>query len=185
MKCFCNRLYNISEPKTITEHVFSGSLCRTREFETSDGKRYCLIVFSLSDYKHLHFPHDEFKYLVDKLYALQSIQSISPSKSSSDVQKSDDILLSIKQQPFVDNFKIKFGIHSLTIGSITAFGLVKTTPFDDVHVFAVNKNNFKCDPKWDICICKNCPVFKQLIDFEATAKVKFSQKRPQDVILFD
>lgn len=62
----------------INECAFSGSLCRIQKFETVDGMRYCLTIFSLSDYKHLHFPHDEYKWLIDKLYTLHCMQTKVP-----------------------------------------------------------------------------------------------------------
>lgn len=176
--CFCNRFYNIDKPITRTEHAFSGSLCRTSEFKTSDGLRYCLIIFSLSNYKHLHFQHFDYKWLINKLYALQSMQSIQPTTYA----YNSDVI--IKQRPFIDDIKIKFGTHSLTIGPVTAFGLVKTAPFADVDVFSVNRNYFTCDPEWDICTCKRCPIFKRLIEFEQTALTEFPHRRLENVILF-
>lgn len=95
ISCFCNRLYNVSRPSTITEYAFSGSLCRIREYETADGLRYCLTIFSLSDYKHLHFQHDEYKYLNSKLYALLLTQAIIPSASTLGVQKANEHMWSI------------------------------------------------------------------------------------------
>lgn len=175
--CFCNRLYRASEPNAITEYAFSGSLCRIREFETADGLRYCLTIFSLSDYKHLHFPHNEYNCLIKKLYALQSTQSILPSASKLNV------CMVVKLIPFDCDFKIKFGNHNLTIGPVTAIGLVRTAPFDDVDVFSVNKKPFTCDSKWDICTCNSCPVFKRLIEFEACVLRRFSHRRPKNVIL--
>lgn len=142
--CFCNRLYNISIPTLVAEYAFSGSLCRIHEFETEDGTRYCLTVFSLPDYRHLHFPHDEYKWMITKLYALLSTQAILPIASKSET-------LSIEQLPSDGDFKIIFGNHCLTIGSVTAFGLVNTTPFADVDVFSINNTSFTCDSKWDIC----------------------------------
>lgn len=178
--CACNRLYNTSESTAIREYAFSGSLCCIREFETVDGLRYCLIIFSLSDYRHLHFPHEEYKNIISKLYALQSTHAILHNTSVSNPD-----VLTVKQIPFNNDFKIKFGIHGLTVGPVTAFGLVKTSPFTDVDVFSsVNKNHFTCDSEWDICTCKTCPVFKRLIEFEATAVMKFPQPRPENVILF-
>lgn len=165
-------------PSSISEYAFSGSLCRIHQFKTADGMRYCLTVFSLSDYKHLHFPHEEYKWIICKLYALLSTPAILPSA------KYSESVLTIKQLPFVDNFKIIFGTHCLTIGPVTAFGLVNSTPFADIDVFSVGKKHFTCDPKWDICTCKTCPVFKRLIDFEATALMRFLQRRPENVILF-
>lgn len=167
-------------PSTTKEYAFSGSLCRIREFETADGLCYCLTTFSLADYKHLHFPHDEYKCLIRKLYALLSTQALLPIASNSDAPK-----LCIKQRlPLDDGFKIKFGGGCLNIGPVTAFGLVNTSPFESVDVFfSVNKNNFACDPKRDVCICATCPVFKRLIDFEAAAALKiFSEQNPQNVV---
>lgn len=65
-RCFCYHLYN-SIPSEVHEYAFSGSLCRVHHFETVDGMRFCLTIFSLSDYKHLHFPYDEYKLLVIRL----------------------------------------------------------------------------------------------------------------------
>lgn len=152
----------MSIPTTTTVYAFSGSLCRIHKFETADGLRYCLTIFSLSDYKHLHFPHDEFKLLIIKLYALLSTQSIFPIASKSNV-------LNIKQLSFDGDFKIQFGRHNLSIGPVTAFGLAKTALFADVDVFSVNKNQLTCDSKWDICTYEKCPVFNRLIEYEASA----------------
>lgn len=177
-QCFCNRLYRVSIPNAINEYAFSGSLCRVREFETFDGVRYCLTVFSLSDYKHLHFPHDEYKWLIDKLYALITTQTKFPTASKSDIQK---LRLNIEQFPFDDSFKIKLGKNCLIITLVTAFGLVNTSSLTGVDDFSVIENRFTCDSKWDICTCKTCPVFKRLIDYEATAMRVFSY-RPETVI---
>lgn len=170
----------MSIPTTINVYAFSGGLCRIHAFETGDGSRYCLTIFSLSDYKHLHFPHDEYKWLIRKLYAHLSTQAIFPTASNSDARKLNDV--SIKLLPFDDDFKIKFGRHNLTIGPVTAFGLVKTSPFADIDVFSVNKkNHITCDPKLDICICKTCPVFSRLIEYEARGQRLFHRK-PENVI---
>lgn len=177
--CFCDRLHKTDKPTVKAEYVFSGSLCRIREFKTADCVRYCITIFSLSNYKYLHFPHEEYKLLIKKLYALLSPQSFS-STSSSAFNSS----LSVKQLPFNNEFKIKFGEHNLTIGSVTAFGLVKTAPFTFVDVFSINKNRFSCDPKWDICTCKMCPVFSRLIDFEKRAREIFPHREPESVICF-
>lgn len=144
----------MSTPTAITEYAFSGSLCRIRKFETVDGSRCCITIFSLSNYKHLHFPHDEYMWLIIKLNELYSTQTRLPTASNSDV-------LTVRQLPFDGDFKIKFGIRSLIIGPVTAFGIVNTTPFTNV-----DKNQFICEAKWDICTCKTCPAFKRLIDFE-------------------
>lgn len=167
----------MNTPTAINEYVFSGSLCHIREFETDDGLHYCLTVFSLYDYKYLHLPHDEYKYLINKLSEAYSTQTRLPITSKSDV-------LSIKQLPFNDEFKIKFENRSLTIGPVTAFGLLNTSPFANVDVYSDCKNRFICDSKWDICICKKCPAFKRLVDFEAFAATRFSQRRLENVILF-
>ena len=166
-------------PTTVKEYTFSGSLCRIREFETADGLRYCITIFSLSDYRQLHFPHDEYKYLICKLYALQCMRTMLP------VQQLNACMLQIKQ-PSSFNFQIKFGVHKLTIGSVSALGIVKTSPFADIDVFSVNNDDqFTCDSKWDICTCGTCLVFKRLIEFEATATIQFSpQRRPENFILF-
>lgn len=166
---------------TISEYAFSGSLCRIREFETEDGARYCLTIFSLSDYKHLHFPHDDYKLLIIKLNVLLSPHAVVPIVSDSGMSILNECKLSIRQFPFDTDFKIKFGIHRLSIGPVTAFGLVKTSPFTDVDGFSVNKNHFTCDFLSDICICKSCPVFIRLIEYEANA---FLQRRPDNVIFF-
>lgn len=166
-------------PTAISEYAFSGSLCRISEFETLNGLRYCLTIFSLGDYKHLHFPHDEYKCIISKLQALQSPQAMLQTAINS-----DENAPSIMQRPFDCDFKIKFGIHSLNIGPVTAFGLVKTAPFTDVDGFSVDMNQFSCDSKWDICTCKTCPVFKLLIDCEAAAVKETPQRRPENLILF-
>lgn len=171
ISCLCNHLYRMSEPTAVNECAFSGSLCRIREFKTDDGLRYCLTIFSLADYKHSHFPHDEYNCLISKLNTLQSPYAMLPTARNSDT-------LSVKQIPFDLDLKIKFGIHNLTIGPVTAFGLVKTSPFTD------DKKKFPCDSKWDVCTCKTCSVFTRLIDFEATAVEEIPQRRPKNVILF-
>lgn len=168
--CFCNRLYNMSIPSVINEFAFSGSLCRIREFRTADGSHFCLTIFSLSDYKHLHFPHDEYKLLIAKLYAQLSAHAIFPTACNS-------TMMSIKEQAFSGNFKVNFGGHRLTITPLTAFNLVKTTPFS--NVFSADDHNTKlltCDTKWDICTCKTCPVFSRLIEFEVSALKRFSHQ---------
>lgn len=168
----------MSIPTSFSEFAFSGSLCRIREFETVDGLRYCLSIFSLNDYKHLHFPHSEYKWFISKLNALISTQSKLPLTSESGVQNSDVSTLNISQLPFDGDFKIKFGKYCLTIGPVTSFGLVKTSPFADVNVFSENKIHFACDSKWDICTCKSCPVFNRLIEYESTALLKISHHKP-------
>lgn len=170
-------------PSTITEYAFSGSLCRIREYKTIDGPRHCLTIFSLSNYRQLHFSHDEYKYLICKLYALQCMRAMTPSACNSDVQQLNGCMLEIKQpSPF--DFQIRYGAYKLTIGSVTAFGIVKTSPFDDIDVFSVNNDQFIYDSKWDICTCGMCPASTRLIEFEATAMMWFSQRRPDNVILF-
>lgn len=188
--CFCNRLYRMSIPSAVTEYAFSGSLCRIHAFETKDETRFCLSMFNLSDYKHLHFPHDEYKCLIGKLYALlctrTTIATAFPANPF--MQKLIDNALSVKQIPFDGDYKIKFGDRSLTIGPVTAFGLVKTAPFTDVDVFSIistSKEYITCDPKWDICICGKCSVFKRLIDFESATAIRFSLHKPENVILFE
>lgn len=163
----------MNTPTAIIENVFSGSLCRIRKFETLNGLRYCLTVFSLSDYKHLHFPHDEYEMLIAKLHACLSTHTILPIACNSNV-------LSIKQEPFDGDFKINFGEHRMTIGSLTAYGLVKTAFFSDVSY--ANKKQFTCDSKWDICICKTCPAFSRLIDFESTALKLFARRKLKNLI---
>lgn len=167
----------MSKPTSVNECAFSGSLCRIREFKTDDGLRYCLTIFSLADYKHSHFPHDEYNSLISKLNILQSSCAMLPTACKSDT-------LDVKQIPFVSDLKIKFGIHNLTIGPVTALGLVETSPFTNFDDFSVNKKKFSCDSKWDVCTCKTCSVFKRLIDFEATVMKQIPQCRPKNVILF-
>lgn len=186
--CFCCRLYNVSIPSVTSEYAFSGSLCRICEFETIDGSRYCVTIFSLSDYKHLHFPHDEYKMLIRKLCALLSTQAIAAHDNSTG-QKSDDSRLTIEQLPFNGDFKIRFGILTMTIGSVTAFGLLKTTPFifendNNNNNVSANEKHFMCDPKWDICTCKSCPVFSRLIDFEAAAREHFPNYETKNIIFW-
>lgn len=175
--CFCNRLYHVDKPAAMWEYAFSGSICRIREFKTADGSRYCLTAFSLTDYKHLHFPHDEYKHLINKLQALLSTQSISQPANNSD----GIFALRIKQ--FDRDFKIIFGGKCLTVGSTTAFGLVNTSPFDNARVFSADKKHFPCEPKWGICTCAMCPVFKRLIDFEVAAQLQFVSSCPENVFL--
>lgn len=164
--CFCHRFYRVSKPNAISEYAFSGSLCRIREFETLDGPRYCMTIFSLSDYKHLHFPHDEYEILIRKLSVLLSTHEIAIS-ADSPWQNSNDSRLTITQHPINGCFKIKFGFYNMLITPVTAIGLLKTAPFTNVNE---DEKQLKCDPKLDICACKSCLVFKRLIDFEAAAK---------------
>lgn len=169
-------------PNVMKEYAFSGSLCRICEFQTVDGLRYCLTVFSLSDYKQLHFPHDEYKLLISKLHACLSTKAIFPTNTSnSDAQKLDK--MSIKLLPFDGDFKIEFGRHILFVEPVTAIGLVKNTPFADFDAFSADKTRFTCDSNWDICTCKTCPVFSRLIDFEAKAQQLFAHRKPENVIL--
>lgn len=93
-------------------------------------------------------------------------------------------MLTIKQLPFDGDFKIKFGSDSLIIEPVTAYGLMKTNPFADIDVFSVNKNPIVCDFKWDICVCKACPVFKRLIEFESNAVIRYPECRLENVIMF-
>lgn len=174
--CFCKRLYRTDKSTLIAEHAFSGSLCYVRQFETWDGLRFCLTIFSLSDGKHLHFPHNEYKLLCSKLYALQSTRSILPIRPGSDI-------LHVKER--LCDFQIKFGCYTLAIGPVTAIGLVNTAPFADVDVFSViDKQDFTCIPELDLCVCKGCPVFKRLHDFEALALTARVPSRAKNVLLF-
>lgn len=185
--CFCNRLYRTSIPPTaITEYAYSDSLCRIREFETDDGLRYCLTVFNRNDYKHLHFPHEEYKYIVNKLNTFLSTKTIFPyEKYTEEMQLNDSCgVMNIKQLPFDGDIKIKFANHRMTIGPVTAFGLVKTTPFVDVNIFSEIKKQFTCDSYADICTCKTCPLFNRMIDIERSALLTFSHRTPETVILF-
>lgn len=181
--CQCKKLYK-TEALEIAEYAFSGSICRIRKFETEDGVRHCLTIFSVSDYKHMHFPHNEYKWLIYKLYARQSPRAIFPTLAA-DVQKSIDSALAVEILPFNDDLYIKFGTQrKLTVGPVTAFGLVKTSPFADVDVFSINKTPFTCDPKWDICTCKTCPVFQRLINWESSIVERFGRHKLENVILF-
>lgn len=176
--CVCYRLYGVSTPTVTREYAFSGSLCHIREFEIMDGSGYCLTIFSLSDYKHLHFSHDEYKILMRKLCVQLSTKAIAA------LNNSNDSRLSIEQLPFNGDWKIKFGIGNMTIGPVTAFGLLKTAPFtfdkNKNDAITANEEHFICDPKWDICACKSCPVFRRLNDFETTANCK-----TENIILFE
>lgn len=172
----------MSAPTATKEYAFSGSLCRIRAFQTLDQSFYCLTIFNLDDYKHLHVPHDEYRCLLNKLFAILSTQATLPTASNPNVNA-----LSIKQRPFDGDVKIKLGDNYLNIGRMTAFGLAHTSPFADVDIFPVKqkKNSLACDPEWDVCTCTMCPVFKRLIDFEATALMRFPpHRRPENVILF-
>lgn len=195
--CFCNCLYRKSKPIKTTEHAFSGSLCRISEYETDDGMRYCLKTFSPTGREHLnfpspeygvyndlHFPHDEYKYIIRRLYALLSMRAISPTQIETDAQKININLLSVKQLPLSDAFEIKFGKDCLAIGPVSAIGLVNTSPFADIDVFSVIKNDFKCDPEWEICICKTCPAFKRLTEIESAVVKRIGCKKLVDVIFF-
>lgn len=177
--CFCDRLYKTDTLSVKSEYVFGGSLCRIREFKTETRTRFCITIFSLSDYKHLHFPHEEYKWLIKKLYLLLSPQTISPA-----CFMTGDSTLSVNQLPFDGDFKVKFGMSNFTIGPVTAFGLVKTAPFSFVDILSINKNLFTCDPKWNICTCKKCTCFSCLIDLEADARKVFPRRKPESVILF-
>lgn len=172
--CFCCRLYGVSIPSVTREYAFSGSLCCIREFEIMDGSRYCLTIFSLADYKTLHFPHDEYKILMRKLSEHLSTQTIAASK------KSNDCRLSVEQLPFNGDYKIKIGIWNMAIGTLTAFGLLKTMPFTNVI-----DNSVTCDSKWDICACKSCPVFQRLKDFETAANEYIAYRKPENIIFFE
>lgn len=135
--------------------------------------RYCLTIFNISDSKHLHFPHDEYKLLCRKLYALQSTRTIFPSGSD---------LVRVKEQ--LHGFKIKFGSYTMRIGPVTAIGLVNTTPFTDVDVFSSIKPDFTCIPELDLCVCKSCPVFKRLYDLEAVVLNVPEPPRLKNVLMF-
>lgn len=171
-RCLCSRLYNVKITSTIKEYAFSGSLCRIREFKTADGdeSRFCLTVFSLSDYKHLHFAHDEYKLLIAKLNALLSSQAIYPITDKS-------IPMFVKEIPFNGDYKINIGRHSVIIGQVTASSLVKTNPFT-----GGDANQFMCERKWDICTCKNCPVFSRLICFETSVLRSHNHRKLVNVI---
>lgn len=156
--CFCFRFYRASTPNTIKEYAFSGSLCRIREFETLDGKRYCITIFSLSDYRHLHFPHEEYESLTCQLRTLLSEQAVTPTQY---------------------NETVKLGDYGLTIGPVSAFGTLKTSPFIDVDE---NDSAITCDSKWDICTCTMCPIFNQLTAYEARAKEIFGHRKHKNII---
>lgn len=150
-RCFCYHLYNCT-PVTAHEYAFGGSLCRVRQFETVDGLRFCLTIFSLSGYKHLHFPYEEYKLLINRLNAHLSTNVIFSTWGNWNA-------LTVKQHSEIEDgeLKIKLGGQHFTIGPLTAIGLVNTSPF-------AFKKTFTCDNKWDICTCKKCLVFsRQLI----------------------
>lgn len=170
----------MSVPTAVTEYAFSGSLCRIRAFETADGFQYCLTVFSLSDYKHLHFPHEEYKWLISKLSVHFFTETVA---CKPNVDKLTDAL-SIKMSLFYDDFKINFEEHCLTIGKVTAFGLVNSTPFAGDDIFSVNKSGIACDYKWDVCTCNACPALIRLLELEADVLMKFPQRKVKNVILF-
>lgn len=111
------------------------------------------------------------------LYVLLSTSAIKPTTDNSNV-------LTIKQQPFDGDFKIKFGSDSLTLRSTIAFWFIQTTPFDNINVFSVNKDKIVCSVKWDICTCQTCPVFKRLIEFESAVVIKFPERILKNIILF-
>lgn len=176
--CFCERLYD-SVPVVETECAFSGSLCRIRQFETVDESRYCLTIFSLSDYKHVHFPHEEYQYLIKKLYVYLSPNAIWPTRCAAVNHEPH-----VSQLPFQGDLKIKFGVHRLALGPITTLGLVKSAPFTYADVFSINETRLKCDSKWDICTCGTCPVFNRLIDYESKALKLFAHRKMENVFLF-
>lgn len=175
ISCICERLYGINTPTTIAEYAFSGSLCCIRQFTTADGLRYCLTTFSVADFKRLHFPHDEYKHLITKLYALLS------TKTNANVDKLKASNLTIEQLP-VCEFKIKFGGQCLNIGRVTAFGLFNTSPFENYDDHSLEKKRYSCDAKWDICTCADCVVFHRLRDYE-TESLIWSGSKPENVIL--
>lgn len=171
--CFCCRLYNkcIQKASIIeNEYAFSGSLCRIRQFETMNGMRYCITIFSLCDYKQVHFTHYEYKYLIQKLYAQLNTRSIHP--AANDYENAIDVIYS----PTNNKFKINLGAFNVIISPVTAFGLVMTMPFNDVNVFSDNTGLSTCHSNIDICSCRTCPLFKRLIDFEAAAIDRFGSK---------
>lgn len=157
----------MSAPTAMREFAFSGSINRVREYKTEmDGSRYCITVFSLHDYKYLHFPHEEYMELISKLYAATSPQTLAintiPKKTS----------LIINQIPFTENFELRFGCYKLQIGPVTAFGIIRTAPFGD---YCIQGNDYSsrsltCMPKYDICVCGSCTVLKRLTDFEKFQK---------------
>lgn len=165
-------------PTFIQEYVFGGSLCRICEFETLDGLRYCITIFSLSDYKHLHFPHDEYKLFISRLYMLLYPQTILPTPSNHNSSAN----FTIGQTPPVGDFKIKFEKQSFIVGPVTAFGLVNTAPFTDFDVSSAVKMDFACDSKWGICICERCPVFRRMCDFELSAREIFPHRKPVNIV---
>lgn len=168
----------MSKPTVIHKHAFGGSLCCIREFQTTYGIRCCLTIFSLSDYKILHFPHYEYKCIINTIFTHLSTETKINNPNDSDVQ-----VFTIKQLPFGE-LKIKIGEYTLKVGPVSAFGLLKHTPLSDFDSFtdksATNWN--VCDSKWDICICKTCPVFKRLIEYEARARQITRQSKPQNVL---
>lgn len=172
-------------PVTISEHAFSGSLCRIREFETIDGQRYCLTVFNLDNYRHLHFPHYEYRCLIQKLNVLLSTQAIHAACYTDD-EKLNSSAVAIQQLPHNGDFKIKFGIHRLQIGAVSAIGLVKFSPFIFSAVDSVSnvENHKMCDSQLDICVCKTCPVFLRLCDFETVALKQYPHRTPMNIIMF-
>lgn len=172
----------MNAPVAIAGYAFSGSLCRIRKFETMDGNRYCITIFNLSDYKHLHFAHDEYKWIICKLHMLLSTQTIYSTCTNTSTINKSRVQFNIRQIPFNGDFKIKFGKQNFTIGLVTAFGLVKTTPFVDIDVSSVSKMCFTCDSNWDICICETCSVFRRMCDFEASAREFFSHPKPVNVV---
>lgn len=167
-------------PTAIAEYVFSGSLCRIRKFETYDGLRYCITIFSVSDHKHLHFAYEEYKLLISKLYMLLTTQTtLPPTKTTNNTNAQ----INITQLPFDGEVKITFEKNCLTIGPVTAFGLLSTMPFTDFDVSSDSKKHLTCDSKWDICICKTCQVFKRMCDFEARACELFPHRKTENIVL--
>lgn len=167
-RCLCNRLYRQDKPTAVHEYAFSGSLNRVREFETLDGSRYCLTVFSLADYKHLHFPHEEYKELACKLHRAVSQQTSAVTKPEISSSSSPS-QIAANQIPCSEDFELKFQSYRMRVGPITAFGIVKTAPFERYNTVDANKHSSMLSSwmsKYDICICGSCEVFKRLIDFE-------------------
>lgn len=164
-------------PTAITEYACSGSLFRIQEFITADGLRYCLTIFSLSDYNHLHFSHDEYKLFIRKLIARLSMQARLSAESNACDHKLNDIDLSITCGA---DIKIQLDEkYNLIIGSVTAFGLANTIPFADI---GFNKKQLTCNFKWDICTCKTCPVFSRLIEYESKCKRLFGYCKPKNIV---
>lgn len=95
--------------------------------------------------------------------------------------------MTIQQIPDNGDFKIKFGIHRLQIGTVSAIGLVKFSPFAASAIDSVSsvENHKTCNSQLDICVCKTCPAFLRLSDFETAALKQYPHRSPMNIIMYE